>query len=74
MNHSIVLALRFDECFIQFGDGNDVGGGDFAQAVATFNGSVTFVNNSAAINGDSIFVTSLAACVTSSTGNVQSNC
>ena len=76
IDHSIVLALRFDRCFIQFGndtvdddsDGSTSAEKQLAHDVATFEGDVTFENNNATINGDAIFVTSLNACNISSKG------
>lgn len=68
-----MLALRFDKCFIQFG--NDTTADDsvspedhLGNAVDTFEGKVTFTNNNATINGDAIFITSLTACNISSKG------
>ena len=68
-----MLALRFDKCFIQFGndttDDDSVSPEDhLGNAVDTFDGNVTFANNNATINGDAIFVTSLNACNISSKG------
>ena len=70
IDHSIVMALKFDKCFIQFDGMRETSSGTPERS---FNGNVTFVNNDADINGDSIFVTSLTACNSSSSGRKENS-
>jgi len=65
INHNVVMGLKFDRCFIQFAGGDSF---NFDNSVRQFAGSVSFTNNTAAITGDSIFITSLAACNSTSYG------
>ncbi|XP_066912468.1 uncharacterized protein [Clytia hemisphaerica] len=65
LDHNLVNALKFDRCFFQYA-GETVT--TFEDNIQSFEGKVSFTDNYAKINGDSIFISSLAACNVTSIG------